>query len=152
MIIDGRLIDYKGTSANVTVPEGVEIIGDYAFYQKTGIESVILPDSVTLIDERAFQGCEKLIKAPAIPEGVTHMARTFAGCISLIEAPEIPANVTNMTGTFFCCNSLTGKVIIHANPTEYDECFAMYDFEAKKLEFGGSSAMLEELKATGKTN
>ena len=80
------------------------------------------------------------------------MAYTFAGCLSLAQAPEIPAGVTNMVGTFYCCNSLTGKIIIHANPTEYDECFAMYDFESKNLQFGGSSTMLEELKATGKVN
>lgn len=115
------------------------------------VEAPEIPANVTGL-HFTFQGCEKLTKAPVIPKGVTHMARTFAGCMSLIEAPEIPASVTNMTGTFFNCNSLTGKVIIHANPTEYDECFTMYDFESKNLEFGGSSAMLEELKATGKNN
>lgn len=113
------------------------------------LEAPEIPANVTWL-HFTFEGCEKLIKAPVIPEGVTHMARTFASCISLTEAPEIPASVTNMTGTFYNCSSLTGKVIIHANPTEYDECFAMYDFESKNLEFGGSSTMLEELKATGK--
>ena len=53
------LVRYIGNEKNIVVPDGVEIIGDYAF-ANTRIESVVLPESVTQIKERAFYRTECL--------------------------------------------------------------------------------------------
>ena len=58
-IIDGILVKYLGYSGDVTVPEGVTGIGDYAF-RENSLTSIILPKGVTSIGEMAFWGCKNL--------------------------------------------------------------------------------------------
>ena len=43
-----------------TIPNSVTSIGDWAFYNCTGLTYVTIPDSVTNIGEWAFYGCSKL--------------------------------------------------------------------------------------------
>jgi len=64
---DGNLtvIDYTGNSTSVVVPESFEgytvtVIGECAFENKTFIESIDLPDTITVIRRRAFAGCTSL--------------------------------------------------------------------------------------------
>ena len=49
----GRLVAYRGESAEVVVPDNVTVIGRRAFYF-SNVTSVILPDSVTEIEQEAF--------------------------------------------------------------------------------------------------
>ena len=53
---------YLGDSTikKVTIPEGVERIGPYAFANMTALESVVLPSTLETIDYGAFYGCTKL--------------------------------------------------------------------------------------------
>ncbi len=60
-----------------------------------------------------FYGCEKLIKAPVIPNTVTAMTGTFYGCKSLKTAPALPANVQRIMLTFAECTALEGDVVIN---------------------------------------
>ena len=43
----------------IILPDGVEEIGDSAFYN-SGIENVTLPETLQVIEDRAFYGCRKL--------------------------------------------------------------------------------------------
>ena len=43
------------------IPDGVTSIGDYAFYDCSGLTSITIPDSVTSIGSFAFLGCSGLI-------------------------------------------------------------------------------------------
>lgn len=59
----------------IEIPEGVEIIGDYAFYGCPNLDFILLPSSVKVIGKGAFSGCPKLeevdmmeTKVTAIPE------------------------------------------------------------------------------------
>ena len=45
---------------NTTIPNSVTSIGDYAFYQCTGLTSITIPNSVTSIGNYAFQNCTDL--------------------------------------------------------------------------------------------
>ncbi|MCD8161783.1 MAG: leucine-rich repeat domain-containing protein, partial [Clostridiales bacterium] len=44
----------------VTIPDTVTTIGDYAFYDCTGLTALAIPASVTAIGYEAFYGCENL--------------------------------------------------------------------------------------------
>ena len=55
------LITGPGASGDLTIPDSVTSIGDYAFYFCTGLTSVTIPDSVTSIGSSAFSGCVNLV-------------------------------------------------------------------------------------------
>ncbi len=54
MYIDGVLAE------DVTIPDGVESINDYAFYGWSSLTSITIPDSVTSIGSYAFYNCTEL--------------------------------------------------------------------------------------------
>ena len=49
----------KGCKKTV-IPDGIAIIGDYAFYNCKGLKNIVLPGSLTSIEEYAFYGCSGL--------------------------------------------------------------------------------------------
>ena len=73
--------------------------------------------------EYCFVGCESLITAPAIPNGVTNMEGCFFDCYSLTTAPTIPSSVTNMEACFLDCGSLTTAPAIPNGVTNMQACF-----------------------------
>ena len=78
--------------------------------RKTGANYTI-PDSVTLIEADAFDGCRSLTNIK-IPDGVTSIGdSTFASCNSLTSI-TIPDRVTSIgDSAFFFCDSLTSITI-----------------------------------------
>jgi len=79
-----ELIKYPaGKQGNYTIPAGVTYIGDWAFYECTGITSVTIPSSVTGIGNSAFYQCSRLTSI-TIPSSVTIIGNgAFNGCSSL---------------------------------------------------------------------
>ena len=59
-IRDGVLVDYSGSSAEVTLPSSVRAVGARAFEGNKDIVSVTIPSSVDSIGDKAFYGCAKL--------------------------------------------------------------------------------------------
>ena len=55
-----QVIAYWGENSEVTIPEGVQSIGDYAFYDCNSLTSLTLPSSLQSIEERAFKYCDSL--------------------------------------------------------------------------------------------
>lgn len=79
---------------SVKIPHGLTSIGEGAF-QCTDLVSAILPDTVTEIGEYAFDGCNALEEF-RFPKGVTSVPRGLLnGCSSLKEL-EVPEGVTNI--------------------------------------------------------
>lgn len=59
-IKDDTLEEYKGKATEVVIPDGVKIIGEYAFSENQQIRKVVIPDSVTQIKKGAFSFCPAL--------------------------------------------------------------------------------------------
>jgi len=57
-----RLIAYpiNKDKTDYIIPEGIQYIGDYAFFNCKHLENIVLPDSVSFIGESAFARCERL--------------------------------------------------------------------------------------------
>ena len=93
------------------IRRGTICICDDAFYDCTGLTSVVIPDGVTEIGEEAFRGCTGLTSV-VIPEGVTKIEwETFLGCTGLTSV-VIPEGVTKIEWeAFLGCTGLTSLVI-----------------------------------------
>ena len=95
---------------SVTITSGTEIPNS-AFSDKSGIESIVLPNSITKIGNFAFYNCLSL-KSINIPQGVTEIGnKAFQGCRSL-ESIDIPKALTTIgNSVFMYCQSLKSVVL-----------------------------------------
>ena len=102
---------YYRNLTSVTIPNSVTSIGVEAFYNCEGLTSLTIPNSVTSIGEGAFHGCGGLTSL-TIPNSVTSIgAHTFAGCRSLTSV-VIPNSVTYIgMFAFDGCSGLTSVTI-----------------------------------------
>ncbi len=74
------------TGCNKTViPEGIETIGEYAFYNMRALTHITIPQSVTEIGESAFDECENL-STVHLQKGIQTIGYcAFANCLKLTE-------------------------------------------------------------------
>lgn len=69
--------------ANYIIGDDVKSIGNYAFYNYTGLTSITIPNNVTKILNNAFEGCTGLTSI-TIPSGVTSIGNNaFLYCTNL---------------------------------------------------------------------
>lgn len=89
-----------------TVPGGVEIIGESAFYREKAAVEIVLPDSVTTIDKYAFYGSD--VRKVDLPGSLISIGeQAFAECESLMFI-TLPENLETIGSyAFFRCSSLT---------------------------------------------
>ncbi len=79
----------QGRAALLTVPEGVETIGQGALSGCTALSSIRLPATLTRIEQLAFEGCNSL-HALTLPERLERIGKqAFLGC-SALETVVIP--------------------------------------------------------------
>jgi len=89
---------YKGNKSTVTIPSHIQNfpvaeIGSTAFYEKSGVTSVIIPNTVTTIGMQAFFGCTSLTNV-TIGSGITKFgieAAVFLDCTNLTSVTFIGA-------------------------------------------------------------
>ena len=113
---------YKDDITSVEIENGITSIGNYAFYECTGIPSITIPDSVTSIGFRTFFDCKSLTSI-TIPDSVTSIGiDAFYNCTGITDVYcyADPANLTWDDGE---CDdfirSATGKPTICHVPAEY---------------------------------
>ena len=105
-IKDGVLVKYKGTDSEVTVPDGVTVIGRSAFKDNQTIISVILPDGVTRIEKRAFDGCINL-QSVSMSNSVIYIGdEAFRHCEKLSSIHTMQNVETIGMGAFAYCSNL----------------------------------------------
>ncbi len=108
------LPSYEGT---VSVADGVETIGDAAFYGASKVTEVKLPSTVKAIRDNAFNSCSGL-KSVEIPNGVTSVGSSlFWNCTTLEEAVLSSGQGAVTDNMFRSCSSLK-KVQIPEGITE----------------------------------
>ena len=74
LYLNGSLVE------DLTIPDGVTSIGNYAFDGCSGLTSVTIPNSITIIGNYAFDGCSGLTKV-TIPETMTSIEEyAFYNC------------------------------------------------------------------------
>ncbi|MBR7100727.1 MAG: leucine-rich repeat protein [Clostridia bacterium] len=96
---------------SITIPNSVTSIGRCAFIRNSALESVEIPDSVTQIGNSAFRKCIAL-KNVTLSSNLKIIAReAFSGCTSL-ECIMIPNGVTTINSFgIYGCTSLKSIVI-----------------------------------------
>ena len=107
---DYVFFDCSGLTS-LTLPSSVTKIGCYALSNCIGLTSLTLPSSVTEIGEHAFLNCRGLTNF-TIPSGVTSIGTSaFFCCYGLISL-TIPSSVTSIGG--FAFNDCSGLTSIYA--------------------------------------
>lgn len=115
----------------VTIPDSVTKIEYGAFYWCTSLTDIIIPNGVIEIGFDAFRGCKSLTSI-SIPDSVTSIGQcAFYDCRSLTDI-TIPEGVIEIgEGTFFHCDSLTHITIpnsvIKIGPEVFYRCSSLTD-------------------------
>lgn len=125
VVIEGnKLVSYPQDriDAHYTVPDGVEIIGEYAFCGNEWLVHVTLPESVRIIEDDAFADCYNLrrVDMPSTLEtlGWGAFAQTYVNT-------TIPEGLTELPNQAFCSAGMEGTVVIPEGVTNIGwECFA----------------------------
>ena len=106
-----RALLQHGGVTDVTLPEGLQSIGEWAFYGCTSLTSVTLPEGLQSIGRGAFYGCTSLTSV-TLPEGLQSIGEwTFRGCTSL-RSVTLPEGLKSIgSEAFGGCTSLTSVTL-----------------------------------------
>ena len=115
--LDGKEVNSIGSHVfldsivnSVIIPDSVTTIQNYAFMGCSSLRSVTLPDSITMIDNGVFWDCINL-ESITLPDGITCiMDYAFENCSSL-SSVIIPDSVTEIGMSFQKCSSLKSIVL-----------------------------------------
>ena len=103
---DMHLKAYKGSNAEVVIPDYITIIDAEAFARNEHVESVTIPDSVTHVNDKAFLYCKYLKKIKLSKNLEVIGSDAFYGCENL-ETIELPDRLQKIfERAFSMCNSL----------------------------------------------
>ncbi len=104
--IAANAFDSCAQLTGLTIPEGVETIGDEAFCDCAALASIQLPQTLGTIGKSAFLGCTSLASVD-IPAGVTSVGDwAFRDCTSLAKATFAQGATAIGYGMFYGCTAL----------------------------------------------
>ena len=102
---------------SVTLPEGIQMIGNMAFTRCSSLKSIVIPEGVTLLDQMCFGACDNLVevRVPSTVETVGNFA--FLACRKLQEI-SFGNNLQSIgQGAFQLCQELK-KITIPKDSVE----------------------------------
>lgn len=127
---------YTGSESNLIIPSKIDgctvtKIGFNAFGLCTSIKSIIVPDSITLIDDYAFYYCTSLVDL-TIGSGVTTICyNAFLNCISLENITIKNGMVSIRRKTFHDCTALKSikipNSVVSIEDYAFDGCVSLTD-------------------------
>ncbi len=108
----------------VVIEDGVESVGNYAFYWCENITSVSIPNSIKNINDYAFYSC-KALTSITIPESMESIGKNaFTYCDGLKEV-TIPGSVKDVgDSAFYSCDALASVTIQDGVKTIGDSAFS----------------------------
>lgn len=97
----------SGMIVSLILPEKLAVIGERAFDNWDRLISVTLPKNVQSIGDYAFEGCSRLTGV-TIPKSVVSIGKSaFGGCSGLTSV-SIPSGLTSIAdNAFYSCDALT---------------------------------------------
>ncbi len=111
VIENGVLIKYTGKDSDVVIPDGVTSISWRAFEGCSSLTSVTIPDSVTKIGNEVFWGCRNLSNM-AIGNGVTEIGDSKFSYYTGLKSVILSDSITSIGNRAFeGCSSLTSVTI-----------------------------------------
>ena len=106
-----EMVFCEATLKNVMIPNTVEVIGDYAFQNCTALTNISIPNSVKTIGKEAFRGCTGLT-AIDIPNSVISIGENAFRQCSGFTTLVIPSSVTSIGyAAFRDCTGLVSVTI-----------------------------------------
>lgn len=105
---------------SILIPNGVTKIGNKAFYYCENLKSIQLSAQLESIEKQAFQGC-KALEEITFPDGLTKLGEAAFGDCEKIQMVFIPKNVKAISyNPFMGCDSLYSIMVDDNNPFFYD--------------------------------
>ena len=111
-IANGAFIRCK--VSRITIPEGIESVGERAFAHCVSLENVKIAKSVESIGAEAFSECNNLQSVEILSNIESIENRTFYGCIKL-ESVKIPSSVKYIKDEAFCTCRALGSIELPSN-------------------------------------
>ena len=141
--IENHAFQGCGDLKSLTIAEGIETIGNYAF-MNAGLSSLTLPTSLKSIGESAFQYCYSLTSVE-LPEGLTALGTdAFYSCQKLSKI-ILPSTLKSI-GSYLIGNSGVSAVVSHIQEpfkiSNYVFGTSQWDDEQQKSVFLPCSATL----------
>lgn len=100
-------------------------IGDYTFYQRTGITEVKFGKNIKSIGQRAFYGCTG-VTFVVLPEGLTSVG-TYAFYGSGMKSLSLPSTLTSIGSyAFGSCSNLNDVYVHYITPPTLSSGFSKY--------------------------
>ena len=112
---------------SVTIPRGVDAIGEYAFNDCTSIRAITVADGIKELGAATFYNCKSLAVIN-IPKSITKLNNSlFQNCIKLATL-SLPDSITAIGDSAFSnCDSLVDVVIPDSVVTVSDSAFRYCD-------------------------
>lgn len=130
---DGVLLKYIGGDETAVIPDGVTVIADRAFFGCDTIVRAVIPRGVTAIGERAFMNCAWLTDI-TLPDTLEYIGpAAFRGCDSL-EGIALPDSIGIIPpALFYECISLKSiklpSILRRIYPRAFYGCSALTEIE-----------------------
>ena len=144
MIRNGVLEKCNALFFKVVIPDSVTRIEDRAFCFCSGLTSITIPDSVTSIGNSAFYGCDSLTSI-TIPDSVIIIGSNAFSYCSGLTSVTIPDSVTSIGGyAFRNCRSLTSIIVEPGNSVYHSAGKCLIETASKTLVAGCKNSVIPD--------
>lgn len=135
----------RGPLTSVTLPDTLQEIGAAAF-SYTNLTSIDIPDSVTVIEQEAFEFCDKLQEVKLSANSKLQKVEMDAFYGTGVTSINLPTTVTTIgSGAFSNCPSLRSIYIPAGVNRLYENTFNRCD-ALQTISYGGDKSQLVYLK------